>query len=538
MTDLQDLDKWIAGCENEHVEFKEAKQNFDYEKLAKYCVALANEGGGTLVLGVTDQAPRRIAGSQAFPNLEKTRSQLLNCLHFRVDAEVVRHPAGRVVVFQIPSRPVGTPLQYHGAYLMRSGESLVAMTPDQLKRILAEAQPDFSSEICQGASLGDLDPAAIATFRDLWRRKSGNTVLPNVPDVQLLKDAELLFDDGVTYAAMILFGGHTALGRLLPHAEVIFEYRSSDASIPFQQRREFREGFFLYFDELWRLINLRNDLQHFQSGLFVWDIATFNEQVVREAVLNAISHRDYRLGGSVFVRQFPARLQIVSPGGLPEGITPENIVYRQNPRNRRVADALMRCGLVERSGQGFDKITVECIMESKPQPDFTGTDAYQVCLTLQGTVQNLDFLRFLEQIDSETRHAFGVEDFQVLDLISRDQRIPEHLKRRTASLESCGVIEKVGRGRGRKHILSRRYYMFLGRPGAYTRVRGLDRDQNKMLLLQHLQHHSKGMIKEFEEVLPSQSRGQIHRLLSELRNEGKVCYVGARKGGYWELATQ
>ena len=114
---------------------------------------------------------------------------------------------------------------------------------------------------------------------------------------------------------------------------------------PAADRHEFRQGFLTVLDEIWRLINQRNDLQHFQQGFFIWDVPTFNERVVREAVLNAVSHRDYRHGGSVFVRQYPRRIEIVSPGGFPPGITPDNILRQQNPRNRRIAEVLGKCGL-------------------------------------------------------------------------------------------------------------------------------------------------------------------------------------------------
>ena len=143
---------------------------------------------------------------------------------------------------------------------------------------------------------------------------------------------------------------------------------------PAQQRVELRQGFFSFYDELWNLINLRNDIQHFQSGLFVLDIPTFSERVVREAVLNAVSHRDYQLSGSVFIRQDPRRLVLESPGGFPVGITEHNILDRQLPRNRRIADIFAKCGLVERSGQGMNLMFELSIQESKPTPDFAGTD--------------------------------------------------------------------------------------------------------------------------------------------------------------------
>src|ERR1035438_9288490 len=145
-------------------------------------------------------------------------------------------------------------------------------------------------------------------------------------------------------------GTRPALGRRLAQAELVFEYRSSEASIPFQQRIEFRSGFLGYLDEIWSTINLRNEVLQYREGFFVGDIPAFNEAVVREAVLNALAHRDYRLPGSIFVRQFPRRLEIVSPGGFPPGITAANLLWRQSPRNRRIADACAKCGLVERSG--------------------------------------------------------------------------------------------------------------------------------------------------------------------------------------------
>ena len=127
---IKQLENLIASDENEHCEFKEAKDQFDSTKLTQYCVALANEGGGKLVLGVTDKHPRRVVGTSAFPNLGKTGNQLLDRLHLRIETDEIQHPEGRVVILTIPSRPLGRPIEYKGAYWMRSGESLVPMTPE------------------------------------------------------------------------------------------------------------------------------------------------------------------------------------------------------------------------------------------------------------------------------------------------------------------------------------------------------------------------------------------------------------------------
>ncbi|MEI8122096.1 MAG: ATP-binding protein [bacterium] len=532
---IDNLMRWLVSNEDEHLEFKEAKNSFEFEELVKYCVALANEGGGKFILGVTDKRPRKIVGTRAFDNLVRARSGVTNRLHLRIDADEIAHPDGRVVVFHIPSRPIGMPIHYDGRYFMRSGENLVPMTPDLLKRIFDEAGPDFTSEICSRAVIADLDTGAIEDFRNRWVQKSNNEALRGMTLKQLLGDAELIRGDGVTYAALILFGKREALGRLLAQSEVVFEYRSGDATGAAQQREDFREGFFCFYEKLWQLINLRNDRQHYQDGLFVWDIPTFNEAATREAILNSVSHRDYRMAGSVFIRQYPRRLEIVSPGGLPEGITLDNILWEQAPRNRRLAEAFARCGLVERSGQGMNRIFESCIRESKPKPDFTHTDAHHVWLTIHGTVQHTTFLRFLEKVGADRLTTFTTQDFMVVDLLFRDAVVPDSLKGRIPWLIESGIVEQVGRGRGVRYLLARQFYELAGKKGIYTRRRGLDRETNKTLLLKHIDQNqvTGARMEELRQVLSGHSRSQIQILLREMAKEGKVHVHGLTRGARW-----
>lgn len=532
---LQQLNELLSDRENEHLECKEAKNNFHFEKLVRYCCALANERGGIILLGVTDRVPRRVVGSQVFPDLERTKAGLVERLHLRVDAAEINHPDGRVLTFEVPSRPIGTPIQCEGAYWMRAGEDLVAMTPDLLGRIFSEAGPDFSAEFCPEATFFDLDPQAIETFRRMWEKRSGNEFLAHVNQEQLLGDAELMVDGRITYAALVLLGSGHGVGRHLPNAEVIFEYRNSEASIPYQQRKEYREGFLLFHDELWNTISLRNELHHYQDGLFVYDIPTFNELVVREAMLNAICHRDYRHGGSIFIRQFPQKLEIESPGAFPPGITVDNILWRQYPRNRRIAETLTKCGLVERSGQGMNRIVEQSIRESKPRPDFTGTDEYQVMLTLRGEVQDPSFVRFLEKVGRETLSSFDTHDLLLLDFVHRDQSVPEELRGRIPRLRDLGVVEVLGWGRGTRYMLSKRFYTFVGQGATYTRRRGLDRETNKELLLRHIRANARSgsRLEELTQVLPAQSRRTVQRLLSELKAEGRLHTSGRTSAARW-----
>lgn len=539
MTTVEEFRSLLGNPEGTRVEVKSASGGLHFDDLVKYCVALANEGGGKVLLGVTDERPRRILGTRAFSEPGRTEAGLFERLGHRIHIEEYSYEGRRVLIVHVPGRLPGTAWNDRGTFWMRSGDALVPMSDERLRHIHTEIGPDLSAETCAGASLSDLDPGAIELLRNLWQRKAPGQDIASRSDERLLGDSELVVGGKITHAALILLGTRQALGRFLGQSEVVFEYRSSDAPGPAADRREFRQGFLPVLDEIWRAVNLRNDLQHFQQGLFVWDVPTFEERAVREAVLNAVSHRDYGRGGSVLVRQYPRRIEIVSPGGFPPGITEQNLLWEQNPRNRRIAEVLAKCGLVERAGQGFDLIYRSCIQQSKPLPDFSRTSEHSVWVTLHGEIEDPEFLRFFDEIGRERLAAFSTEDFLVVDLVHREQPLPGHLVQRAQYLLDQGVIERVGRGRGARYLLSRRFYRFLGKAGVYTRRRGLDRETNKALLIRHIEDSSAGgtTLGELQQVLPGLSRDQVRTLLRELRREGRIEVRGTTKAGRWFSAA-
>lgn len=523
----QQLQEWLNAKEGEHLEFKEAKNNFHFEKLVKYCAALANEGGGSIVLGVTDTRPRRVVGSQVFTDLERTKAGLIERLRLRIEAGEIMHPDGRVLVFTAPSRPLGMPVALEGAYWMRAGEDLAPMTPDLLKRIFDEAGPDFSAEICPKATLADLDPAAIEDLRRRWVRHSGNKALAKRPADKLLHDAELILPAGITYAALILLGTRAALGLHLAQAEVIFEYRATVRPGPANQREEFRQGFLLFYDQIWEFVNLRNDQQHYQDGMVMHNLPTFSESAIREAILNAVSHRDYRHPGSVFVRQFPRRIEIDSPGGFPPGITPENILDRQLPRNRRIAETFFRCGIVERAGQGADRMVESCIQNGQALPDYRRSDAHQVSLTLDGELRYPALPRLLSRIEPTLAAPLDVHDLLVFRAAALGEVIPPDFQSRAVQLQDAGLLE---RARGGKYMPAR---AFAEGTDAFQEVRPRDLAAKKLLAFLH-EHAADGRsMEELAAVVLDLSRSTVKRVLNELRQHGKAHTVGQRSQTRW-----
>ena len=251
---IAQLEEWMKAKEGENLEFKSAKGGFHFEELCKYGCALANEGGGRIILGVTNDRPRTVVGTKAFEQPERARKGLCEKMQLGFDFEEIHHPdcnpESRVLVFEIPPRPVGIPIKYDGRYWMRKEDSLTEMSEEKLRAIFAESGHDFSADICLDLTLDQLDPAAVEDFRRRWIAKANKAEdgqlaerLASLTPEELLTDAEAVIDGKVTYAALILFGIAHAVGRHLAQSEVVLEYRSSDASGPAQDRQEYRKGF-------------------------------------------------------------------------------------------------------------------------------------------------------------------------------------------------------------------------------------------------------------------------------------------------------
>lgn len=247
---LDSVEELLEAKEGEHVQFKEAKNRFDFGEAARCCCALANDGGGKLVFGISDKRPRSVVGSRAFEQPERTRMGLIDKLKINVDFQLFTYEEKRVLVFDVKSRPIGLPILYEGVAWIYDGDTLKEMPEEKRRKIYEEIGTDFSGKICDGVTIKDLDETAIEAFRAKWIEKSGNKKLATRSKEQILMDCGAMTDAGVTYAALILFGKSEALVRFLPQAEIIFEYRSSEASGPANQREEFKSGFFTCYDRI------------------------------------------------------------------------------------------------------------------------------------------------------------------------------------------------------------------------------------------------------------------------------------------------
>jgi len=535
-TTPEQLDEWLRHPEGTRLEFKSAHGGFNSKyDLPDYTAALANEGGGKLILGVDDDSHTVVGTSAFIGTYHELSHELFQSIDHRVEVEEVLHPDGRVVVFHVPNRPKGRPVRSNGhfTYPMRLGESLTEMDSETLRGILAEISEDFTAQPVPGLSIEDLDEAAIELLKQRRAAKLKRPDLVDSSTEQLLRDLELLSVDGLTRAALILLGRSTVLTRHLPDDEVIFEWRQTVGKVPHDYRETWRGPILLVHDQIWAAISARNARTPYQEGFIEHEILAFDERSIREAVLNAITHRDYSLGGqSIFIRATPESILVESPGGFLPGVTPENALAQSQWRNRRLAETLERLDLVNRSGQGLDDIFTKTISDGKGIPDLTKSDTRHVRLVVPTRVLDVGFVRYLERVAKEKKLLFSTTDLLELERIRTEQTVG-NLHSRDKFL-TAGIIERIGRGRGTKYILSYSYYESQHRAGVHTRLVGLTRDEKKALILKHLAKKPAGMT-DFIDALPDLKRESISKILQELKRAGKIEHRGSRKAGLWQL---
>jgi ATP-dependent DNA helicase RecG len=176
----------------DHVEFKKGEQgNVSYNGGDKakpkdrrkcilgYVIALCNEGGGRMVIGMHDDYPHKVMGTKQNENsLGDLESNIYRDTNIRPEVyelfEDEANKTGRVVVIEIPSRPIGKVYKFEDVALMRVGEDLLPMDDKVLLSILQEQEPDFSEQFCDGATIDDLDPEAIKVMKEKYAKKQNN----------------------------------------------------------------------------------------------------------------------------------------------------------------------------------------------------------------------------------------------------------------------------------------------------------------------------------------------------------------------------
>ena len=258
-----------------------------------YVVALTNEGGGLLVFGIEDCYPHRIVGTNQNLNAcGELEQNIYRDLHIRVSTHELYEGDKRVLVVEIPSRPIGKVYKFEDVALMRVGEELLPMSDEKYLKIIQEQEPDFSQRFNSGLSMADLDPLAIQRLKEDYARKAGSATFVTLSDYQALLDLELINEqEQITNAALLMVGRKEAIKQHMPQAGIYLEYRSEATQITFDDRQFFQGPYCLLIDDLWERINLRNGKVPVQQGPRIFDIFFFNQEVIPFQIATVVSLR-------------------------------------------------------------------------------------------------------------------------------------------------------------------------------------------------------------------------------------------------------
>lgn len=534
---------------------KEAKKNYPFNGgshtsqderrkcFLGYVVAMANEGGGMLVLGMADKHPHKVVGSDfGKAKLGELADAVYSHLAIRIRFEELFENDLRILVVYIPSRPNGKTLKFEGVPLMRIGDSLRNMSDEELFSILSEQEPDFSAKICEGLTFTDLDENAILKMKEAYSKKQDNPQFLSLSNSQALSDLGLTKANQLTYAALILVAKVDAINKYLPQSAIHFEYRNTLSQIAFDSRIIYAGPYYLIIDDLWEAINQRNGKIPVQEGLYIFDIPFFNKEVIREAINNTVAHRDYRKSSEVLIKQFPYHLYIINPGGFPLGVTLDNLLtVSSTPRNRLLADVLAKTGIVERSGQGVDKVYYQTISEGKPEPDYSYSDNFQVELRLSAVVEEKAFSLFIRHIQENRKddEKLGVQELIALNRIRNDTYKNSVDETFIKKLIKEGLVERVGKTNSQKLILGKEYFVFADKKGEYSAIKPIDNKQAKSLIVLHLQEFGKAKMADFEAVLNRfMNKNQIRYLIEQLVEQGVLEKEGQFKGTIYSLTKK
>lgn len=535
------LDAILVNREDYNLELKEARRNFSIKQLHDYCAAIANEDGGHLVLGATDD--RRVIGTTVFDTTWNTLAHRLSeNLYVRIKVYEISHANGRVLVFHISKHSAGRPVKATGGtgdyvYPIRDGESLVEMDADTYRAIIQEIQTDFSAQTVEGVAVVDLDQEALYEYRKRWATHTKNSEHLAKKYPQMLTDIGLLRGNKLTNAALLLFGTEELLRNHLPDAEIVFEWRNDSSDIAYGARSSWRAGFMLIADNIWRTVASRNTTFRYQEGFVQREIDAYDEKSVREAVTNAFVHRDYSLAGnSIIIRVSPDRFYVENPGDFMAGVTVDNIMDKSVYRNRLLAESLEKINVMERSSQGVDTIFKRAIEDGKGKPIYRVTPDPSVQLTIPALLIDREFVRFVEEAINRRQARLSPREMLELELIRTGEK-RTNLQYRDKFLE-LGLIERYGQGRGQKYALSRRYYSSSGNIGEFTRITGLSRDMKRAVIIEHLRKNQRVTSKEIQAALPELAPMEVSTLLKGMKRDGIIEYQGASpRWGYWCLKS-
>ena len=544
------LDGLIATWENEVVEFKQAGNDYDSDKIGEYFSALSNEANlrgvdrAWLVFGVHNKS-RAVVGTDYRLDPERLQSQKCQIaqstepsITFR-EIHVLKHPAGRVILFEIPPAPRGIPIAWKGHYYARAGESRAPLGLDKLDEIRQQTlHADWSAQIIADASLADLDETALSKARESFAKKYANRFdaneVMNWPLATFLDRAHVIQNGAITRAALLLLGKPESAWRLSPHpAQLTWKLDG-----PERAYEHFGPPFLLSTTQLYqRIRNIQLRLLP-QDELLPVEVSKYDQKIVLEALHNCIAHQDYSRNGRVVVIEQPDKLIFESEGRFFEGEPEDYLEGNKVPRRYRnpfLAQAMAELNMIDTMGYGIHDMHARQARRYFPMPDYDLSEAGAVRLTIYGSVVDPAYSRLLIQ-----KTDLPLVDVLALDRVQKKLPVPDAA---AARLRKAGLIE----GRKPNLFVSASVAKATASLEDYLRTRGQDDAFYLKLITDYLAMKgeasradiNKLLLDKLSEALSEKQKAiKVSSLLTKLRRKGTIVNVGSDTASCWKLVEK
>ncbi|MDR4652511.1 MAG: putative DNA binding domain-containing protein [Nitrosomonas sp.] len=541
------LNELIAAWESEVVEFKQAGDDYDSDKIGRYFSAMSNEANlrgldrAWLIFGVNNKT-RNVVGSnyrEAPERLQSTKQQIAAStepsITFR-NIHTLNHSQGRVVLFEIPVAPRGMPIAWKGHYYARAGESLSSLGLDKQDEIRQQTLlQDWTAQVVQKASLSDLDEAAVAKARDSYARKYANRFsideVMNWPLTTFLDRARITQSGEITRSALLLLGKAESAWHLSPHpAQLTWSLEGAERAY-----EHFAPPFLINTTKLYqRIRNIQLRLLP-QDVLLPIEVAKYDQKIVLEALHNCIAHQDYTRNARIIVTEKLDRLIFENEGGFFEGAPGDYIEGNKIPRRYRnpfLAQAMAELNMIDTMGYGIHAIHVGQARRYFPMPDYDLNEPHAVKMTIYGSVVDPAYSRMLIQ-----KTDLSLDEILALDRVQKRLPLSDPMIKR---LRRNGLIE----GRKPNFHVSASVAGATASKADYIRTRAQDDDYYAKLIVDYLSKFGGASRKEIDDLLLDklssalsqvQKKNKIGNIISKLRIGGVIHNAGSRAAPEWRL---
>jgi ATP-dependent DNA helicase RecG len=523
-------------AENEVVEFKEAKNQYDKDKLGKYFSALSNEANlkgkqqAWLVFGVKDNVT--IVGTTISNNqLNEYKAEIGQHTAPRrsfIDIHKVIRDGKTLLLLEIPAAPKGMPISWKGFNYGRDGESLVALNSEEYDRIRAQANAtDWSAQIIPDATIKDLSEEAIKQARLRFAQKNPKlkAEIEKWSNEVFLNKAKITIKGKITNTAIILLGKPESEHFINPATSKITWILKDGDNIE-KDYEHFTCPLLLNIEKIYgKIRNLK--YRYIADGtLFPEEVDQYDPYIIREALNNCIAHQDYTLGGKIIVVENEnATLTFANSGSfIPQSI--ETVIQADAPepkyRNKFLADAMVNLNMIDTIGSGIKKMFNIQRKKYFPMPDYDLTNS-KVKVAITGKVVDVNYARKIAQMPE-----LSLEEIILLDKVAKNKNLNDEAIK---ILKSKNLIE----GRKPNFHISSKVAVATGEKVDYIKLKGIDNDYIQKIITDYLTKFGSAKRSDLENILLnklsegldiSQKINKIKNSLQTLKKQGIIEVEG------------